>query len=226
MSYNRDRLVIFDADGTLIDAFSAVESTFHCHGMDIGDLDRFQKRRKLLKYVGGLKEFPKNIRRQMNRQSRQMLRHTLTDIYRAEAKMFDGMPELLRQLTETPGIRVGVVSRNVTIEPEQSIQAVLKRHAVDVASLDFLRCIPVQGNKADAFVDLRRHYNINPARTFACGDEGHDYLSCLAAGITPLIVSYGFENRERLIEKYGVPEDLVSGTPEAVCARVRNALDL
>ena len=43
-----ERLVIFDADGTLIDAFHAIEQTFLSHGMAIGDLERFQKRRKLL----------------------------------------------------------------------------------------------------------------------------------------------------------------------------------
>ena len=59
---NRERLVIFDADGTIIDAFHAIEQTFLTHGMAIGDLERFQKRRKLLKYLGGLREFPTNIR--------------------------------------------------------------------------------------------------------------------------------------------------------------------
>ena len=40
-----NRLVIFDADGTIIDAFRAIEQTFLQHGMAIGDLERFQKRR-------------------------------------------------------------------------------------------------------------------------------------------------------------------------------------
>jgi phosphoglycolate phosphatase len=42
---NMERLVIFDADGTTIDAFHAIQLTFLRHGMDIGDLERFQKRR-------------------------------------------------------------------------------------------------------------------------------------------------------------------------------------
>ena len=44
---NSERLVIFDLDGTTVDAFHAIESAFLRHGMDIGDIDRFQKRRKL-----------------------------------------------------------------------------------------------------------------------------------------------------------------------------------
>ena len=69
MYTSKDRLVIFDADGTLIDSFHAVGLAFEQHGMDIGDLHRFQRRRKLLKYLGGLREFPKNLRRQLTKDS-------------------------------------------------------------------------------------------------------------------------------------------------------------
>ena len=53
MYENRERLVIFNADGTTIDAFHAIELAFLQHGMDIGDIDRFQKRRKLFKFLAG-----------------------------------------------------------------------------------------------------------------------------------------------------------------------------
>ena len=45
---------------------------FFRHGMDIGDLERFQRRRKLLKYIGGLREFPKNLRQQFDKGNRNM----------------------------------------------------------------------------------------------------------------------------------------------------------
>lgn len=85
---SKDRLVIFDVDGTLIDSFHAVERAFAFHGMDIGDLQRFQRRRKLLKYLGGLREFPKNLHRQFSKEHRKQLIHTLTEIYRNEASFF------------------------------------------------------------------------------------------------------------------------------------------
>ncbi len=56
--YSKDRLIILDADGTTIDAFTAIERTFVHHHMDIGDLERFQKRRNLFKYLGGSRSFP------------------------------------------------------------------------------------------------------------------------------------------------------------------------
>lgn len=41
--------------------------------MDIGDLDRFQKRRNLFKYLGGLKEFPRNPARALRQAGRKGL---------------------------------------------------------------------------------------------------------------------------------------------------------
>src|SRR5450631_2276233 len=111
---NAERLVIFDADGTTIDAFHAIEMAFLRHGMNIGDIDRFQKRRKLLKFIGGLREFPTNLRRQFGKQSRLQLRETLTEIYRHEACLYPGIEVLLHTLLEDPSIRVGLITRNVT----------------------------------------------------------------------------------------------------------------
>lgn len=74
---SRDRLVIFDADGTLIDAFHAVELSFARHGMDIGDLKRFQRRRKLLKYLGGFYDIPEEIIARTPEELAARLRHAL-----------------------------------------------------------------------------------------------------------------------------------------------------
>ena len=55
MYSNSERLIIFDLDGTIIDAYSAIDQAFSIHGMELGDLERFQKRHNLFKYLGGLK---------------------------------------------------------------------------------------------------------------------------------------------------------------------------
>jgi hypothetical protein len=56
--YSDNRLIVFDADGTTVDAFSAINLTFATHNMDIGDIERFQNRRHIFKYLGGLRELP------------------------------------------------------------------------------------------------------------------------------------------------------------------------
>jgi phosphoglycolate phosphatase len=223
---SRDRLVVFDADGTTIDAFQAIESTFLLHGMDIGDLDRFRKRRKLFKYLGGLRELPTNLRRQFGKQSRRKLLATLTEVYRNEARLYPGIPELLSTLVAVPGIRVGLVTRNVTIEPEETLRQLFARHGIDTAAFDYVACIALGDDKAASIRAARLRFDINPARAYACGDEYRDYVAAVSCGMHPFIVSYGFEAAERLISGFGIPADVVADSPGELSARVRHALDL
>lgn len=70
MTYpNHHRLVTFDADGATVDAFHAVEEAFLRHGLALGDRERFQKHRKPLKYLGGPREFPDNLRHPVGEQT-------------------------------------------------------------------------------------------------------------------------------------------------------------
>jgi phosphoglycolate phosphatase len=223
---NRQRLVIFDADGTLVDAFHAIEQTFLHHGMAIGDLERFQKRRKLLKYLGGLREFPTNLRKQFGKQSRKRLLATLTETYRNEATLYPGVASLLRTLLTDPGIRVGLVTRNVTIDPEETLKYLFQRHDIDISDFDYFACIPLGEDKTGQLKRARECLAVNPARTFACGDEYSDYSAAIGAGIYPFVVAYGFEDRERLTKDFGVPREVISTSPAEFSERLLHALDL
>jgi phosphoglycolate phosphatase len=221
-----ERLVILDADGTTVDAFSAIERTFALHGMDIGDLERFQKRRHLFKYLGGLKEFPANLKRQLGKPRRRQLIATLTEVYRQEARLFPGIAELVTTLIEAPGIRVGLVTRNITHEPAETLRLLFLRHGIDTGALDFLVTVPLSDAKTAHFRAVRERLGINPARAYVCGDEHKDYLAAIGAGMHPFIVSYGFEDHRRLTERFNVPEEVISRTAEELCGRVRHGLDL
>jgi len=223
---SQDHLIILDADGTLFDTFPVVEEAFALHGMDIGDRNRFQRRRKLLKYLGGLREFPRNLRQQFDRASRKQFKQTLTEIYRASAQPFPGMIDLLQLLLEAPHVRVGIVSRNVTIDPETTLSIVLQRYGIDSGALDFVRCIPRGDTKTEQFRHLRDWFGINPLRATVCGDEAIDYEDASRAGMRALIAGYGFEDPGRLVEDYGVPAELVAATPELLAARLCHSLDL
>jgi phosphoglycolate phosphatase len=226
MYNNKDRMIIIDADGTIIDAFAAIGMAFAHHGMDLGDLDRFQKRRNLFKYLGGIKEFPRNLAKHLGQYKRKELLATLTEVYREEARLFPGMAELIRDLTDASDIRIGMVSRNVSNEPAITLARLFARHDLDIDRLDFLHYLSLREEKTLYFKSARERLDINPARAYACGDEHKDYVAAQAAGMHPFIVSYGFESLARLTRKFAIPEEVISQTPEALCARVRHALDL
>lgn len=226
MYASRDRLIIIDADGTVIDAFAAIGLAFARHGMALGDLDRFQKRRHLFKYLGGLKEFPRNLAKQLGKHGRSGLLDSLTEVYREEARLYPGMADLIRDLIGTPGIRVGMVTRNVTVEPETTLARLFARHDLDIGALDFLYTLSLRQEKTPYFRAARERLDINPARAYACGDEHKDYVAALGAGMRPFIVAYGFESHVRLTRKFGIPEENISATPEAFTAGLRHALDL
>lgn len=224
--YCNDRLVILDADGTTIDAFSAIERTFAHHGMNIGPLERFQKRRNLFKYLGGIKEFPTNLRKQVAGTRRSRLVETLTEIYREEAALYPGIAPLLRRLVEQVDVRVGIVTRNITRDPVETLSRLFRRQGCDPARFDFLVHLPLREDKLPAFRVLRKRFAVNPARAYACGDEGSDYLAAVNSGIYPFMVSYGFEDHERLLQKHGVPLEVICQTPQELTERVLHALGL
>ena len=223
---NPERMVIFDADGTTVDAFHAIELAFLRHGMDIGDIDRFQKRRKLFKFLGGVREFPTNLRRQFGKQNRKRLLATLTDVYRNEACLYPGIDTLLRTLLEVPDIRVGMVTRNVTIEPKETLKCLFRRYGIDIGKFDYFACIPLKESKAVHLKRARQSFAINPARSYACGDEYSDYLAAIHSGVHPFVVSYGFEDMARLTKKFGVPGEIISTSPGEFAENLRNALNL
>ena len=223
---NRERLVILDADGTIIDAFHAIEQTFLRHDMAIGDLDRFRKRRKLFKYLGGLREFPTNLRRQFGKQRRKRLLATLTEVYRHEAALYPGIAALLNTLLATPDVRVGLVTRNITVEPEETLKCLFRRHGIDSGDFDFVACIPLKENKLAQLKRVREFFAINPALSYACGDEYSDYLAAIGAGMNPFIVAYGFEDGVRLTTQLGVPSEIISPSPEAFAERLLHTLNL
>lgn len=224
--YSNDRLLILDADGTTIDAFKALETTFRQQGMEIGDLERFQKRRNLFKYLGGLKEFPRNLRSQITTRKREHLVTTLTEVYRHEARLYDGITDLINQLMQVPDLRVGVVTRNITHEPLTTLRQLFERNGVNPEGFDFLTHLPLKEDKVYVFRKTRGHFHINPARAFVCGDEESDFLAAVQAGLHPFMVSYGFEDYDRLTQKAGVPPEIISRNPAELAHRLRHALQI
>ena len=218
------RLIILDADGTTIDAYSAIDTAFAVHGMSLGDEASFQKRHHLFKYLGGLKQFPSIIKKNIRQQSRKKIVATLTEVYRQEALLYPGIAQLIQTLIAAPDIVVGLVTRNITDEPLETLRQLFLRHDIDVAALDFLVHIPLNETKTAQFRLARESFGINPARAYICGDEHKDFVAAIHTGMHPFMVSYGFEDHQRLTMKFEVPDEVISRTSDELCARVRHAI--
>ncbi|MET0052597.1 MAG: HAD hydrolase-like protein [Candidatus Thiodiazotropha sp.] len=151
---------------------------------------------------------------------------TLTEVYRESTQLYEGMAGLLNQLIAQPEIRVGVITRNITLEPELTLQKLYQRNGVEVSGLDFIVHLPQKAQKTDAFRAVREGFQVNPARAYASGDEKRDYVAAIATGMHPFMVSYGFESHRRLVDKIGVPEELIARQPLELKQRILHALDL
>lgn len=227
MTYaSNKRLIILDADGTTIDAYSAIEKTFSHHGMDLGDEESFQKRHNIFKYLGGIKQFPANIRKNISKQNRRQIVETLTDVYRHDAILYPGIANFILTLIAAPDVIVGMVTRNITNEPLETLRQLFSRHHIDIEDLDFLVHVPLEEKKTLHFRKVREQFDINPARAGVCGDENKDFVAATNTGMHPFMVSYGFENYLRLTKKFEIPEEVISRTPQELCERVYHALEI
>ena len=224
--YQSKQLVILDADGTTIDAYPAIEAAFAQHGMTLGEEASFQKRHHLFKYLGGLKDFPSIIKKNLRKKARTKIVDSLTDVYRTEARLYPGIPEMIQSLIAAPDIVVGLVTRNVTNEPLETLRILFARHGIDVDQFDFFDHVPLSEGKTAQFRLIRERFQINPARAHACGDEHKDFQAAIGTGMHPFMVSYGFEDHDRLVEKFAVPDEVISRTPAALCQRIGHALDI
>lgn len=224
--FSADRLMVLDADGTTVDAFSAINQTFAAHNMDIGDIERFQNRRHIFKYLGGLRELPKNLRHQLKGRRRSAIIATLTEVYREQAELYEGTRELVNRLLAAPNIRVGVISRNITNQPEETLKQLFTRNGVEAEALDFLVHLPLRETKDSAFRAMRKSLGVNPALAYASGDEKRDFIAAIGSGMHPFMVSYGFESFERLTRKIGIPEELISRHPGELKQRILHTFDL
>ncbi len=224
--FHNQRLVILDADGTTIDAYPAIERAFALNGMTLGAESSFQKRHHLFKYLGGLKEFPSILKKNMRHSGRKKILASLTDVYRSEACLYPGIADLIKSLIAAPDIVVGMVTRNVTDEPLETLRLLFARHDIDVGAFDFFNHVPLSQGKTAQFRLTREHFAVNPARAYVCGDEYKDFHAAISTGMHPFMVSYGFEDHGRLTEKFCVPGEVISRTSIELCARIGHALDL
>lgn len=217
----KETLVVLDFDGLLINSYELLKITFsHC-GLDVGDEDRFQNRRKFLKYVGGGKELIGNLVN-LTLPRKKMIREQLTETYCNEGEIFPEFKMLINDMIDSPNIHVGVVSRNFTHHPGKTIRQVLRNSKVNEGAIDFVipvsagvkKCNVLEGMKSPSYKNC----------IFAA-DEISDYKAAFETGYNKILMaSYGFDTKDRLIKKGEIPEEIIFESPKKLVKKLSKTL--
>lgn len=213
-------LMVLDFDGFLVNSYAILRDTMASFGLDVGDELRFKNRRKFLKYLGGGRELLNNLVGFSLPRTRR-LRERLTDYYANAARVHDEYVPLLNQMIANPQIHCGVLSRNYALNPGPVIRAVLARSGVHEADLDFVIPLPVGIKKGEVLAGMRSSRYVEQ---ILAADEVGDYTAGVAAGYECLMVSYGFDTRERLLEKGTVPAAQIFDDPASMAATLAERL--
>lgn len=208
---HREHLVVLDFDGFLVNSYALLRDTFEHFGLDIGDETRFRNRRKFMKYLGGGREFMRNLVK-YSLPKKKKIRVQLTEVYASHGTVYAAFIPLLNRLIESPRFHVGIISRNYTLTPGKTIRKVLQNSKVNEADLDFVIPVPVGVKKNDVLTAMK---SARYLQTWFGGDEAGDYTAARETGYDNIVIgSYGFDTEKRLIKHAGVPESLVYSKPD------------
>jgi len=213
--------VALDFDGFLVDSYELIRATFEQFGLDVGDSERFRNRRKFLKYVGGGKEFLRNLVRSTLPRKKQF-RDALTERYLESGRVFGEFRGLVDEMIDDPRLHVGILSRNFARNPGTTIRAVLRSSGIDDSGLDFVIPIPVGANKRSVLEAMR---SSSHRASILGADEIGDYEAAVGLGYDVVMGSYGFDKAERLIDRGGVPAEVIHATPADAARALRRHVE-
>lgn len=200
------QIYYFDVDGTLTD--SSVPLTTFCNDLNsklklglpsVNPLDSVAVKRLMKTPMEALLEtygFPKGRISE------------LMEIYRTEyskderyhAELFEGVPELLTDLSSMREVYLKYLTHNSLANVKRDLGEVFKKFqsGYDMESIDRFFC----STKAKALkADLKKHLHIHPKSAVMIGDTINDYLAAKSSGCDFVAVNYGFgtwEDRREL----------------------------
>ena len=99
-----------------------------------------------------------------------------------------------------------------------TIRTVLRRSGIDEEQLDFVVPVPVGAKKIEVLEGmLATRYR----EALLCADEIGDYHAACVSGYESLIGTYGFDARERLLERGEIPAASLYDTPAELADALR-----
>lgn len=204
----KNKIVIFDFDGTIADSFYEVVETFNRLAREYNlcevKTEDIPKLRKMTSYEIIKKfKFPKWRLPFLLKKGKTIFSDRISSI-----KIFDGMDEVLAKL-KSEGCVLGILSSN----SEKNIREFLNRNGIDV--FDFIFTENSLFGKDKIIKKIIKKYNFDPQEIVYIGDETRDVEAAKKCGLISVAVTWGFNDREvleKLKPDYLVdkPEELLS----------------
>lgn len=183
--------IIFDWSGTLSDDlisnYIAVMETFKKLGLEILTLEEFKKE-FTLPYMEFYKKFKKDVSKKRVKElyTKEI---GLTD----KSKPFLKVKETLKFLKQKK-IKMVLLSSCLQKQLEEDIENYkFQNYFIDVNGSVY--------NKVEAITEVIRRNNFKPEETIYIGDMTHDIDAGKKAGVITVVVSYGYQSKEKLLEK-------------------------
>jgi phosphoglycolate phosphatase len=195
------RAVIFDLDGTLLDTITDIADSMNrvlvAHGLPVHD------RRAYLDFVGAGMDVL--VRRALPTGSDHdvlvpvllsAMREEYAKSWHDDSKPFPGIPELLDALAAM-GIPFCVLSNKIESFTREMVADLLGKWTFfEVRGLDFDR--PRKPDPAQA-LEMAALMGINPGEIWFVGDSDVDMETARRAGMVPVGVLWGYQDRPRLL---------------------------
>ena len=151
-----------------------------------------------------------------------MIREQLTETYCTEGQVYPEFTSVINDMIDNPNIHVGIVSRNFTHHPGQTIRQVLKNSKITEAALDFIIPISVGVKKANVLEGMKAS---SYKQSIFAADEISDYRAAYDTGYDfILMASYGFDTKRRLIKKGNIPEKIIFESPNKLANKLNRIL--
>jgi len=195
------KAVIFDLDGTLLDTLEEIADSMNGTlirlGFPIHDLEAYR-------YLTGdgivaliTNALPAGGRDESTiRKAGEILREEYQQRWALKTKLYDGIPELLEELTRR-GISLNILSNKMDEFTQRAARQFLGRWTFDRILGDGSRFLRKPDPAAALHIAAER--NLGPAEVIYLGDTSTDMMTAIAAGMFPVGALWGFRDRDELL---------------------------
>ena len=196
---NMKKMVIFDLDGTLLDAVPDITDSANVTMEKFGFKKRTEQEMKTFVGNGARKIVERSVGMELPKEKIDEMLAFYNDYYTKHSSirthLFDGVPEVLKTLKER-----GYMIAIVTNKPQKTTNVVYDIYLKDFG---FEKAIgPAVGGSCkpekETTLNLLKEYDVLPENAYFVGDGEADVMVAINAGVKGIAALWGYRNKEQL----------------------------